>query len=142
GLQHAVDDLRRHGVAVVLLCLGDFIEVVIGGDDDRPMGAVILVGWVAQHARLGGHEAIAPVVPVLGDAIGRAAAGVVRLLRQVAAADTAVVVLVGSHLHQIGHGGAHRIAHWPVQAVIDRLVDGAVGRRRYVLAAAVVVAVL
>ena len=110
---------------------------------------------VRLDARLRRHQSIPPVVGVGRHPIGGGAAGDLGLLRQVAVADTGVVVLALADLHQVGPGGVRRApepgrrhvigpdpsAHRPAQAVVNGAVNRAAGRHRLAKPAAVVVGV-
>src|SRR5579884_2992964 len=133
-LQHAVGNGGRYIVAEILLCFDGLIQIVVGGDDNRPVDAIVLA---RLNAVFFGHQPIAPIVPVLGDAIGGVQSGIVGLLREIAV----LVVEVGSDLHEVGGAGAHPVAERFIQAVVGRLINGAVRRRGLVEPSGVVVAV-
>ncbi len=74
-------------------------EIVILGVGNGPIDTA---GFASFHPLFDRDGPITPIVERFGDPIGRTAAGHLRHGGEIAIADTAVVVFVCTHLHQVG----------------------------------------
>src|SRR5262249_6200689 len=108
--------------AVVLVLLGDLVQVVVDHIGDRPVRAGVLG---RLDALLAGHQPVAPVVGVVRLPGGGRPAGEPHLAGQVAVADTSLVVLVGQDRGEVARVGADGGAGDPAQPVVAGLGEGA-----------------
>src|SRR5262249_38976851 len=115
-------DGDRDAVPVVLLLRDRLAQVVVFGVGDGPVRGGV---FRDLYAGLAGHQPVPPVVKVVRHARFGPAAGVLRVLRQVAVADAPLVVDAGTHQDAVKRVGPDPGPDGPAQAVVVRLGERA-----------------